>query len=135
MSADRKVIRVQDVMTQEYVMVDGLATIKEALELFKSGNISALIIDKRHDDDEYGFLLLSDIAKQVVAKDRSAERVNVYEVMAKPVVSVDPMMDVRYCARLFENFGLSTAPVVDQGKVTGLVSYNEIVLKGLVSEM
>lgn len=133
MSTERKVVRVQDVMTQEYVMVDGLSTIRDALERFKAGNVSALIVDKRHDDDEYGFLLLSDIAKEVVAKDRSPERVNVYEVMAKPVVSVDPMMDVRYCARLFESFGLSTAPVVDQGKVKGLVSYNEIVLKGLIN--
>jgi Mg/Co/Ni transporter MgtE len=40
-------------------------------------------------------------------------------------------MDVRHCARLFERFGLSNAPVVEDGKVLGIVSYNELVFDGL----
>ena len=109
-----------------------MTTIREALEIFKSRDATVLIVNKRHDDDEYGILLLSDIAKKVVAKDKSPERVNVYEVMAKPVIGVDPQMDVRYCARLFENFGLSIAPVLKDGAVLGIVGYNEIVLEGLL---
>jgi predicted transcriptional regulator len=131
MSSERKVIRVQDVMTQEYEMVDGLTTIRETLDIFKARKASILIINKRHENDEYGILLMSDIAKKVVAQNRAPERVNVYEVMAKPVVSVDPQMDVKYCARLFENFGLSTAPVIKDGAILGVVSYNDIVLEGL----
>lgn len=132
MSTERHVVRVRDVMTQDYGVADGLMTVREALEIFKARQASALLINKRHDDDEYGILLLSDIAKNVVAKDRAPERVNVYEVMAKPVVAVDPAMDVRYCARLFERFGLSLAPVIQNDEVLGVVSYNEIVLKGLL---
>jgi len=132
MSSEKVVRRVKDVMTQDYAMVDGLVTIKEALDLFKEKDVSVLLINKRHEDDEYGILLLSDIAKQVVAKDRSPERVNVYEVMAKPVVAVESRMDVRYCARLFDSFGLASAPVIDNGHVLGVVNYNDIVLKGLV---
>ena len=52
--------------------------------------------------------------------------------MSKPVMGVEPDLDIRYCARLFNNFGLSVAPVLEQGKVIGLVSYHEIVLDGLV---
>ncbi|WP_370280839.1 CBS domain-containing protein [Pontibacterium sp.] len=132
MSSEKVVVRVKDVMTQDFAMVDGLVTIKDALELYRQKQVSALLINKRHEDDEYGILLLSDIAKQVVAKDRSPERVNVYEVMSKPVVSVESRMDVRYCARLFDNFGLARAPVIDNGQVMGVVSYNDIVLKGLI---
>jgi predicted transcriptional regulator len=132
MSIERRVMRVRDVMSQDYGIVDGLTTIREALEIFKSRDATVLIVNKRHDDDEYGILLLSDIAKKVVAKDKSPERVNVYEVMAKPVIGVDPQMDVRYCARLFENFGLSIAPVLKDGAVLGIVGYNEIVLEGLL---
>ncbi len=132
MSVARQIVRVQDVMTQDYGTVDGLTTIREALDIFKARGASVLIINKRHADDEYGILLLSDIAKKVVAQDRAPERVNVYEVMAKPVVTVDPHMDVKYCVRLFENFGLSTAPVIKDGAILGVVSYTEIVLKGLL---
>ena len=132
MSDKKEVVRVKDVMTQDYAMVDGLVTIKEALDLFKQKSVSVLLINKRHEDDEYGILLLSDIAKEVVAKDRAPERVNVYEVMAKPVLSVEARMDVRYCARMFDNFGLASAPVIDNGQVMGVVGYNDIVLKGLI---
>ncbi len=132
MSDKKEVVRVKDVMTQDYAIVDGLVTIKEALDLFKQKSVSVLLINKRHEDDEYGILLLSDIAKEVVAKDRAPERVNVYEVMAKPVLSVEARMDVRYCARMFDNFGLASAPVIESGQVMGVVSYNDIVLKGLI---
>jgi len=132
--SERKVVRVRDVMTQNYAMVDGLITIKEALEVYQEKKVAALLINKRNNDDEYGILLLSDIAKQVLAKDRSPERVNVYEVMAKPVIGVDPQMDVRYCARMFDNFGLATTPVLENGTVVGIVGYNEIVLDGLLTQ-
>ena len=130
----RHIVRVSQVMAQSYAMIDGLATIQEAIDLFKQDLASVLLVNKRHDDDEYGLLLLSDIAKQVVANDRAPERVNVYEVMSKPVIAVDPDMDVRYCARLFERFGLSIAPVIKLQQVVGVVSYNEIVFGGLLAE-
>ena len=63
--------------------------------------------------------------------DKTADRVNVYEIMSKPVISVDPDMDIRYCARLFERFGLTLAPVVQNRTVVGVVSYRDIVLRGL----
>ncbi|MGB0204055.1 MAG: CBS domain-containing protein [Neptuniibacter sp.] len=134
MSSERKIIRTRDVMTDEFDMIDGLMTVSEAVKIFKEKSARVLIINKRHDDDEYGMILLSDIAKKVIAKDRSPERVNVYEVMAKPVVSVDPHMDIRYCSRLFESFGLAHAPVIENEKVLGIVSYRSIVLKGILGE-
>lgn len=134
MSSERKIVRTRDVMTDEFDMIDGLMTVSEAVKIFKEKSARVLIINKRHEDDEYGMILLSDIAKKVIAKDRSPERVNVYEVMAKPVISVDPHMDIRYCSRLFENFGLAHAPVIENEKVLGIVSYRSIVLKGVLGE-
>ena len=88
-------------------------------------------MNKRHSDDEYGIVLLADIARKVLARDRAPDRINIYEIMSKPVVSVDPEMDIRYCARLFDKFGLSRAPVVEQRKVVGIVSYTDMVLRGM----
>ena len=102
----KKIVRVRDVMKKNYDIVDGMTTVKDALKKMRYVDTKCLIVDKRHEDDEYGIVLLSDIAKQVIAKDRAPERVNVYEVMSKPVIPVDPAMDIRYCARLFEKFGL-----------------------------
>ena len=132
--SERKVVRVKDVMAQDYAMVDGRLTIKDAIRIYKEQKVSALLVNKRHDDDEFGILLLSDIAKKVLAQDKAPERMNVYEIMTKPVIGVDPEMDVRYCARLFDNFGLATVPVFDKGEVLGVVGYNQIVLDGLLTE-
>ncbi|HEB99827.1 MAG TPA: CBS domain-containing protein [Thiotrichales bacterium] len=128
---ERQVIRVRDVMKREYDLIDGMTTVAEALRTMQHVETKALIVDKRHEDDEYGMVLISDIARHVLAKDRAPERVNVYEIMAKPVISVDPEMDIRYCARLFERFELSRAPVLEDGKVIGIVSFTDMVLKGL----
>ncbi len=132
MSTERKVIRVREVMKRQFDIIDGRVTVMEALRTMKHVETKSLIVDKRHDDDEYGMVLISDIAREVLAKDRSPDRVNVYEIMAKPLLPVDPDMDIRYCARYFEKFGLSRAPVVENRKVIGIISYTDMVLKGLV---
>ncbi|MDH3647658.1 MAG: CBS domain-containing protein [Gammaproteobacteria bacterium] len=128
---DKKPVKVASVMRSHYVVVDGKDTVAEALTRMKEADAAIAIVSKRNDDDAIGLVLLADIAKQVLARDRSPLRINVYEIMAKPVITVAPDMDIRYCARLFENFGLSSAPVVQDGDVIGVVSYTELVLEGL----
>lgn len=128
--SDRKVIRVKQVMKTNFDMVDGMDLVIDAVKKMKHVENKCLIVKKRFDHDEYGMLLLSDIARKVLAKDLSPERVNVYEVMAKPVLTVDPDMDIRYCARLFDRFELSRALVVENREVVGIVSFTDIVLKG-----
>ncbi len=129
--SERKLIRVREVMRSEFYTVDGMATVDEALRIMKQSNAESLIVNKRHDEDEHALLLISDIARHVLAEDRAPERVNVYEIMAKPIIAVDPAMDIRYCARLFTRFDLSRAPVLENGKVIGFVSFTDLVLRGL----
>jgi CBS domain-containing protein len=136
MNSERVVVRVSDVMKPHFDMVDGMATVQDAISTMKHVDTKCLIVNKRHDDDEYGMLLISDIGRKVLAKDRAPERINVYEIMAKPVITVDPDMDIRYCARLFDRFHLSRCPVVDgRGTVVGIVSYTDLVLRGLFAEV
>jgi predicted transcriptional regulator len=122
-------------MRKEVTEVDGTMDVLSALKVMKKVGATSLIVKRRNDQDEYGLLLFSDIAKKVIAKDRAPERVNVYEIMAKPVLMVRPDMQVRYCARLFENFGISHAPVVEDDKIVGMVSFYLLVLHGLNPEL
>ena len=124
-------ITVRQVMRKEVTEVDGGIDVLEAMRVMKRVGATSLIVKRRHEQDEYGMVLFSDIAKQVIAKDRAPERVNVYEIMAKPVIAVRPDMSVRHCARLFERFGISHAPVLEDDKVVGVISYYLLVLGGL----
>ncbi|MDD1781455.1 CBS domain-containing protein [Enterovibrio sp. ZSDZ35] len=126
--------RVSDVMKDDFALIDGLTTVAEAIRIARDRQIKALVIKKRNDDDEYGFVLMNDIAKKVLSQNRSPERVNVYEIMTKPALGVPPDMNVKYCARLFERFGISRAPVIENGEVLGVVSYNSIVMYGMLAD-
>ncbi|MET0028654.1 MAG: CBS domain-containing protein [Candidatus Thiodiazotropha sp.] len=131
--SEHKLVRVRDVMKADFDLVDGMDTVRNALERMMHVETKSLIVKKRHENDEYGLVTLSDIARQVLAKDRAPERVNIYEIMSKPALTVSPEMDIRYCARIFSRFELSRAPVVENGRIVGIVSYTDMVLKGFPS--
>ncbi len=131
---ESNVIRVANVMERDYAIVDGVATVAEALAVLEEKNAHFLIVAKRHEDDEFGIVMVADIAKHVLARNRSPERTNVYEIMSKPVLSVQPGMNIRYCSRLFHRFGISAAPVIEGGEIKGIVSYDQLVLKGLARQ-
>lgn len=128
---NQKIIRVRDVMKTDFGSIDGTATISEAVRVMKEQKTSVLIVNKRDDDDEYGLILAGDIARHVLAKDRSPERVNVYEIMTKPIISINPEMDIRYCSRMFARYNLVRAPVLENRTVIGTVSPISLVLDGL----
>ncbi|MCC5903847.1 MAG: CBS domain-containing protein [Halomonas sp.] len=122
----------RDAMHDQFVTTDGFVTVAEGVMLLRQHQASVLIINRRNEQDELGIVLPSDIAKKVLSPSRSPERVNLYEIMGKPVISVRPEMNIRYCARLFERFGLSLAPVVDESQqVIGIVDYHHLILDWL----
>ncbi len=124
-------VSVRKAMRTDVTVIDGRKNVLDALRLMRDGRATSLIVDKRSEKDEYGILTLSDIAKQVIARDKAPERVNIFEIMTKPVISVHPAMDIRYCARLFERFGIRRAPVVEHHEIIGIISYYHLVLEAL----
>ncbi|ABL02001.1 putative signal-transduction protein with CBS domains [Candidatus Ruthia magnifica str. Cm (Calyptogena magnifica)] len=124
-------ILVKDVMWTQVDIVDSKCTVQNALNNMQHKKTKMLLVDKSHEYDEYGVVLIADIASKVIAKDRALDRVNVYEIMNKPVISVRPDMDILYCARLLTNFSLSRCPVLDNGKIIGVVGLTNIVFNGL----
>lgn len=129
MSTDKRNIRVSEVMIGDIRSIDGLATISDAAALMRRHSISSLVVNRRNADDEAGLIDLAGIAREVIAPNRAPDRVHVYEVMTKPVVSVPATMLVRYAARHLTTLGLSRALVVDQERnVIGIVTLRDMAL-------
>ena len=95
-----------------------------------AGNRCQLAVVPRRDaDDEFGLILVSDIARSVIAENRAPERVNVYEVMSKPVLTLPSEMQARYAVRLLVRFGVSRAVVVDHDRnPVGIATLRDLVL-------
>ena len=125
----RRPIRVGDFMFSELHTVEGLATVAEAMALMKRHGVSSLAVNRRDEDDEFGIVVVSDIAREVIAKNRAPERVHVYEVMSKPVLTLPADMQARYAVRLLVRFDLSRAVVVDhERRPLGIVDLHDLVL-------
>ena len=97
----------------------------------RNNSISSLVIDRRDERDEFGLVVVSDIAEKVIAQGRSLARTNVYEIMSKPVLTVDGAMDIKYALRLLGRFGLSRALVTDDGALVGIVTMRDMVFRYL----
>lgn len=121
--------KVRAVMTPSPRIIDGLATVREAIEHMRDDQVNSLVIDRRHEGDEYGMVTLQDIATQVIAEDRSVDRTNVYEIMSKPVLAVDVDMDIKYAIRMLTRFQLRRALVTEKGDMVGLVTLRDMAFR------
>ncbi len=123
-------VTVGQVMTRSVRTIEAMATVRQALSAMVEHDVSSLVIERRDEHDELGIVVIADIAMHVIAAKRSPDRVNVYEIMSKPVVSLREDMDIKYAIRLLARFDLSRAVVVDWGgHLGGLVTLRDMVLR------
>ena len=120
---------VRAVMSPMPAPIDGMATVHDALELMRENDVHSLVVERRRPGDEYGMVVVSDIANKVVADNRSPDRVNVYEIMSKPVLTVNADMEIKYAIRLLGRFGLSRGVVVDGNEAVGFVTLTDMVFR------
>jgi CBS domain-containing protein len=130
----RPYITVRDVMTPNPIVIDGMATVREAMDVMRRENFSSLVVAQRHENDAYGLVVVRDIAEHVVGPDRSPDRTSLYEVMTKPALSVDAELDIKYAARLLTSLKLTRAIVVEKGELIGLVTLRDLVFRYIEPE-
>ena len=124
------IVTVGQVMTRSVHTIAAMATARQALSAMVEHDVSSLVIERRDKHDELGIVVIADIATHVIAAKHSPDRVNVYEIMSKPVVSLREDMDIKYAIRLLARFNLSRAVVVDRGgQLRGLVTLRDMVLR------
>jgi CBS domain-containing protein len=124
-------LRVGELMTADPATIDGMATVNEALALMRERNISSVVVRRRDSDDEYGLLLVADIARGISEGNRPVSRTQVYEMMQKPAPAVDAEMKLRYAIRHMTRFGISHCIVLKGRELAGIVSLRDITVRFL----
>lgn len=125
-----KFLTAKDIALDSLIYIDGLASVKEAIDLMKKHDTDVLIIAKRDEQDANGILVISDIIKGVVIPGKRPSEVSVYEIMSKPAISIPSTLNAKYVPRFLVNCKISVAPVEENGTYTGVIHMKEILFNG-----
>ena len=120
-------LRARDMMQVEVATILEDATIAEAALQMRLEGVRSLIIEPHNADDPFGIVTHSDMVTKVLAEGKDPTQVQIYEIMIKPAVQIPPGMEVGHIARLFRQTGIGHAPVVDSGKLLGIISMTDLV--------
>jgi CBS domain-containing protein len=101
------------------------ATVYEALSRMAEKNVGAMLVFEG--SDLIGLISERDYSRKTILKGRFSKETAVREIMTTEVISVHPDDDIEECMELFTDKRVRHLPVVEEGKVVGLVSIGDIV--------
>jgi CBS domain-containing protein len=101
------------------------ATVYEALKQMAEKNVGAMLVFVG--DDLVGLISERDYSRKTILKGKFSKETAVKEIMSTEVVAVHPDDDIEECMELFTDKHVRHLPVVEEGKVVGLVSIGDIV--------
>ena len=100
-------------------------SVLDAIKVLASENIGAAVV--MSGDRLAGIFSERDYTRKVILKGRSSDTTRVEEIMTPNVVVVSPRTRTRDCMALMTEKSIRHLPVVDEGRVIGMVSIRDIV--------
>ena len=107
------------------------ATAYDVMQLMAEKNIGALLV--LEDQKIAGIITERDYARKIILMGRSSKETPVRDIMTFPVMYVRPDQTNEECMALMTDNRMRHLPVVDQGKLIGLISIGDLV-KDIISE-
>jgi CBS domain-containing protein len=101
------------------------ATVFEAVVRMVERNVGALLV--LDGDRIAGIVTERDYLRQIVVKGRTSKTTRVEEIMSTPIVFVGPEQAVEEAMAIMSDRRIRHLPVVDQGRLVGLVSIGDLV--------
>jgi CBS domain-containing protein len=120
-------VLIRDVMTESVVTASSSAPVREVAELMRERNVGSIVLV---DDDGRAEAIVTDrdLAVSVVADGRDpADRAG--DHATSPVVTGSPDMDVSAAAELMMAHAIRRLPVLDDGRLTGIVTLDDLVVR------
>jgi len=109
--------------------VDADETVLNAIGLMAEVNIGAILVQKGESIE--GIFTERDYLQKIALKSRSSQDTKVGDVMSSPVISAEPGDSVQQCMETMTTCHCRHLPVVENGKLLGIVSIGDLVKKML----
>ncbi len=107
------------------------ASVFDALKLMAEKNVGALLV--MSDGRLHGIMSERDYARKVILLGKSSHELEVCDIMSDDVVSVTPAQNVDDCMALMSEHRIRHLPVIDNGRVIGVLSIGDLV-KAVIEE-
>ncbi len=117
-------LKVEDVMVKDVITISYRASVKRAAQVMNKHEIGCLIVVKGR--KAVGIVTERDMLKRVVAKAANPQKTKVEEIMSRPLIVVEPDMDLEDAVKLMFEMKIKKLPVVERGKLVGLISITDI---------
>jgi CBS domain-containing protein len=105
--------------------IDVEEPVLEAIQLMADKHVGALPVTRN--GELAGVISERDYARKVILLGRSSAETPVWQIMSSPVVTVGPDQDVRQCMQLMTHRRIRHLPVVEQGRMVGVISIGDLV--------
>ena len=109
----------------DLVSISPDASVLEAITLMADRSIGSLLV--MQGDELKGIVTERDYARKVIVKGRSSESTRVADIMSTAVITATAEQTVRKCMELMTNRRIRHLPVVEGGKVVGMISIGDLV--------
>ena len=107
-------------------------TVLEALEIMAEKNIGSVIVMNK--DNYLGIVTERDYSRKVFLKGKSSTDTLVSEIMSTDLPAVKPSDNMEYCMELMTNNAITYMPVMDEGKLSGIISMSDVVKEMILSQ-
>ena len=118
---------VRDAMTEDPRSIGASASVVEAAQLMRQQHIGSLPVTE--DERLVGMITDRDISTRVVAESAVPETTSVGEVYSRDLISVESNNDLEEALRLMARHQVRRLPVVESGRLVGMVAQADIALK------
>lgn len=115
---------VKDVMTQKVRTISSTATVKQSASLMMKSKIGSVIVVE--DSRPEGIITEGDVSR-AVAKGLDPKTVQVKSIMSRPLITITGDLRVEEAARVMANANVKKLPVVEKGKLIGVITQTDIV--------
>ena len=111
----------------EVFSVEPAVTVYDAIELMSQKNIGGLIITDHRCEKLLGIFTERDYARRLILKGKSSKDTEIGEIMTENPPTVCPDDSIEDCMKLMTNCRTRHLPVVESGRLTGMISIGDVV--------